>query len=78
MSAMVALLARVCRVDHHCPDAVLRGFVCRELLQLRERPLIEHVTSRFAGLGSFYCLAADVCQVLERDDTDVWGVRQLF
>lgn len=22
---MVALLARVCRVDHHCPDAALRG-----------------------------------------------------
>ncbi len=75
---MVALLARVGRVDHHCPDAVLRGFVCRELLQLGERPLVEHVASRFAGLGAFYCLAADVRQVLERDDTDVWGVRQLF
>ena len=57
---MVALLARVGRVDHHCPDAVLRSFVCRELLQLGERPLIEHVASRFAGLGAFYCLAADV------------------
>lgn len=50
---MVALLARVGRVDHHCPDAVPRSFVCRELLQLGERPLIEHVTSRFAGLGAF-------------------------
>ena len=60
MPAMVAPLARVDRVDHHCPDAVLCGFVCRELLQLGERPLVEHVTSRFAGLGAFYCLAADV------------------
>ena len=77
-SIMVALLACVCRVGHHCPDAVPRGFVCREFLQLGERPLIEHVTSRFAGLGAFYCLAADVRQVLERNNIDVWGVRQLF
>lgn len=75
---MVALLARVGRVDHHCPDTVPRGFVCRELLQLGERPLVEHVAARFAGLGAFYCLAADVRQVLERDDTDVCGIRQLF
>lgn len=60
MSAMVALLVRVCRVDHHCPDVVLRGFVCCELLRLGGRPLVEHVASRFAGVGVFYCLAADV------------------
>lgn len=76
--AMIALLARVGRVNHYCPDAVLCGFVCCELLQLGERPLVEHVAARFAGLGAFCCLAADVCQVLERDGADVRGVRQLF
>lgn len=58
--AMVALLARVGRVDQHCPDAAQGGFVCRELLQLGERPLVEHVAAFPAGLGAFYCLAADV------------------
>lgn len=75
---MIALLARVGRVDHHDPDTVLHSLVCCELLQLGERPLVEHVAARFAGLGTFCCLATDVRQVLERNDTDVRGVRQLL
>lgn len=78
VSAVVAFLARVSRVNHHGHNTVLCGLIRRELLQLGERPLVEHIAAHSAGLGTFSCLTADVRQVLERYDADVRSVRQLF
>lgn len=78
VSATVAFLARVGRVDRHSPNPVPCGFIRCELLQLRERPLVEHIAARSAGLGAFSRLTADVRQILERYDSDIRSVRQLF
>lgn len=66
VSAVVAFLARVSRVNHHGHNTVLCGLIRCELLQLRERPLVEHIAARSAGFGAFSRLTADVRQILER------------
>lgn len=78
VSAMVAFLARVGRVNHHSPNPVLRSLIRCELLQLGEGPLVEHVAARSAGLCPFSRLTADVRQILECYDADIRSVRQLF
>ena len=71
-------LARVGRVNHDDANTVSRSLVCSELLQLTERPLVEHVTAALSGLSAFGGLSPDIGQVLERYRLNVRTVRKSF
>lgn len=78
VSAAVAALAGIAWINHEDAYAVACRFVCGELLQLAERPLVEHVAASCPGLRAFGCLPADVREVFERYRLDALRVGESF
>lgn len=76
--APVAPLTRVGRVNHDDANTISSRLVSGELLQLTERPLVEHVAAALAGLSAFSGLSPNVGQVLKRYRLNVGAVRKPF